>query len=108
MSENEKRMAAKWLGGSARAWRNLLRNSQPVVLSVEYTEDYYLTAASGYRDRAAREGCAWQQPDPVAPKKRGISQHGVSVALRQREVKTHDDSRLSGFRSFRAASIRMS
>jgi starch phosphorylase len=84
---NESGMAAKWLGRIRESMAQLTPEFSASRAIREYTEDYYLPAASGYRDRAAREGALGNS---LIQWQKRISQHWSSVRFGNVEVKTHD------------------
>ena len=85
---NESGMATKWLGRIRESMARLTPEFSATRAIREYTEDHYLPAASGYRDRAAQEGALgdgliqWQQ---------NIAQNWSSVHFGSVEMKTHDE-----------------
>jgi starch phosphorylase len=79
---NESGMPAKWLGRIRESMAQLTPEFSASRAIREYTEDYYLPAASGYRDRAAREGALgnsliqWQRRICPALEFRALRQRG--------------------------------
>jgi starch phosphorylase len=80
-------MPAKWLGRIRESMAQLTAEFSASRAIREYTEDHYLSAASGYRDRAAREGALGNS---LIQWQKRISQHWSSVRFGSVEVKTHD------------------
>jgi starch phosphorylase len=84
---SESGMPAKWLGRIRESMAQLTPEFSASRAIREYTEDHYLPAASGYRDRAAREGALgnsliqWQKK---------IAEHWSSVRFGSVDVRTHD------------------
>ncbi len=85
---NEGGMPTKWLGRIRESMALLTPEFSASRAIREYTEDHYLPAASGYRDRAAQEGVLgnsliqWQKK---------ITQHWSSVRFGSVDVRTHDE-----------------
>jgi starch phosphorylase len=84
---NESGMPAKWLGRIRESMAQLTPEFSASRAIREYTEDHYLPAALGYRDRAAREGALGNS---LIQWQKRISQHWSSVRFGSVEVKTHD------------------
>ena len=84
---NESGMPAKWLGRIRESMAQLTAEFSATRSIRQYTEDRYLPAASGYRDRAARQGALgnsliqWQEK---------IARHWSSVRFGSVNVRTHD------------------
>jgi starch phosphorylase len=84
---NEKGVPLKWLGRVRESMARLTSEFSATRAIREYTEDHYLPAASGYRERAAEDSALgvtllhWQQE---------IEQHWSTVRFGPVEIKTHD------------------
>jgi starch phosphorylase len=84
---NEIGMPTKWLGRIRESMAQLTPEFSASRTIREYTENHYLPAASGYRDRAAGEGALG---DSLLQWQRRISQHWSSVHFGSMEAKTQD------------------
>jgi starch phosphorylase len=84
---NEKGLPLKWLGRIRESMARLTPEFSATRAIREYTEDHYLPAASGYRERAAGDSALgatllhWQQE---------IDRHWSTVRFGPVEIKTHD------------------
>jgi starch phosphorylase len=85
---NESGMPAQWLGRIRESMAQLTPEFSASRSIREYTEDHYLPAASGYRDRAARAGALG---DSLVQWQKRIAQHWSSVRFGSVNVKTHDE-----------------
>jgi starch phosphorylase len=77
----------KWLGRIRESMAQLTPEFSATRAIREYTEDHYLPAASGYRDRAAQEGALGSS---LIQWQKRIAQHWSSVRFGSVSVKTHD------------------
>jgi starch phosphorylase len=84
---NEKGLPLKWLGRVRESMARLTSEFSATRAIREYTEDHYLPAASGYRERAADDSALgvtllhWQQE---------IEQHWSTVHFGPVRIETHD------------------
>jgi starch phosphorylase len=84
---NEKGLPLKWLGRVRESMARLTSEFSATRAIREYTEDHYLPAASGYRERAAGDSALgatllhWQQD---------IDQHWNTVRFGPVRIETHD------------------
>ena len=90
---DEKGLPSKWLGRARESMARLTPEFSATRSIREYTEDHYLPAASGYRERAAEDSkigaslLQWQQD---------VAQHWNAVRFGEVDIGTHD-----GLHSFR-------
>ncbi len=84
---NEGGMPAKWLGRIRESMAQLTPEFSASRAIREYTEDHYLPAASGYQDRAAREGALG---DSLIQWQRKTARHWSSARFGSVDVRTHD------------------
>jgi starch phosphorylase len=90
---DEKAMPLKWLGRVRESMARLTPEFSATRAIREYTENHYLPAASGYRERAAADSAIgaslleWEEK---------IAQHWPSLRFGKVEIGTHD-----GLHSFR-------
>ena len=84
---DEKGMPSKWLGRIRESMARLTPEFSASRAIREYTEDHYLPAASGYRERAAEDSelgaslLQWQQD---------IARHWNTVRFGTVDIETHD------------------
>jgi starch phosphorylase len=85
---DEKGLPLKWLGHVRESMSQLTSKYSATRAIREYTEDHYLPAASGYRERGAEDSALgitllhWQQD---------MEQHWGKVRFGPVEISTHDD-----------------
>ena len=84
---NESGMPTKWLGRIRESMARLTPEFSATRAIREYTEDHYLPAALGYRDRAAQEGALGNS---LIQWQKNIAQNWSSVHFGSVDVRTHD------------------
>lgn len=84
---NESGMPTEWLGRIRESMAQLTPEFSANRTIREYTENHYLPAASGYRDRAAREG---ELGGSLLQWQKNIAEHWSFVRFGSVDVRTHD------------------
>jgi starch phosphorylase len=87
----------RWLGRIRESMARLTPEFSATRAIREYTEDHYLPAASGYRERAAGES---KVGNSLIQWQKNIVQHWISVRFGSVEVKTHDGQQVIRFQVF--------
>jgi starch phosphorylase len=80
-------MPTEWLGRIRESMAQLTPEFSANRTIREYTENHYLPAASGYRDRAAREG---ELGGSLLQWQKNIAEHWSFVRFGSVDVRTHD------------------